>query len=53
MCTRPGPFLQARISRLHGIASMRMVCSVNRHLDLSGSKQKLWRPCREARALGL
>jgi hypothetical protein len=30
-----------------------MVCSVNRRIFSEESKKKLWRPCREVRALGL
>jgi hypothetical protein len=30
-----------------------MVLDMNRLLFSNGSKKKLWRPCREARALGL
>ena len=35
------------------IRSMRMVPHVNRLYFSEESKKKLWRPCREARALGL
>jgi hypothetical protein len=30
---------------------MRKTCSMNRRLFSEESKKKLWRPCREARAL--
>jgi hypothetical protein len=30
-----------------------MVCTMNRRPFSEESKKKLWRPCREARALGL
>jgi hypothetical protein len=32
---------------------MRKTCSMNRRFFSEESKKKLWRPCREARALGL
>jgi hypothetical protein len=32
---------------------MRYVLDMNRRLFTTESKKKLWRPCREARALGL
>jgi len=40
-------------NRLHETRSMRMVPHVNRRYFSEESKKKLWRPCREARALGL
>ena len=38
---------------LHQPGVMRNTCSMNRLTFSEGSKKKLWRPCREARALGL
>jgi hypothetical protein len=38
---------------LHENRTMRMVPHVNRLSFSAESKKKLWRPCREARALGL
>ena len=44
---------ERRAKWLHGFRNMRMVLHMNRRIFSEESKKKLWRPCREARALGL
>jgi hypothetical protein len=48
---RPDAVVRKR--RLHHPTVMRKNCRVNRRTFSDESKKKLWRPCREARALGL
>jgi len=40
-------------TRLHNFSDMRILPAMHRRDFSAESKQKLWRPCREARALGL
>ena len=44
---------KAESKHLHQPPEMRKTCSMNRRFFSEESKKKLWRPCREARALGL
>jgi hypothetical protein len=53
MCTTGDAVMQGEWKYLHQRGWMRKTCSMNRRLFSDESKKKLWRPCREARALGL
>jgi hypothetical protein len=61
MCITGGPrtqtgsagWIAALRKWLHHPGRMRKDCSMNRRTFSEESKKKLWRPCREARALGL
>ncbi len=50
--TGPRGSRSLRILGLHHPVRMRKDCSMNRRTFSDESKKKLWRPCREARALG-
>ena len=47
------PACKVRGKHLHQPPEMRKTCCMNRRFFSEESKKKLWRPCREARALGL
>jgi hypothetical protein len=51
--TSDGAAAPLKSGGLHETRSMRIVSHMNRLSFSEDSKKKLWRPCREARALGL